>query len=225
MPMEEVRKALAPLTDWIPPDLRGLVQVEVWWMLLLVAGLAVLLLAGHLVRALWRALFRRRRRPRKDWDRDLREDLDECPLPVRPPGERVLTAYHLPVRLRLVVVAPGSKEVEVDATAVERLLERLVPGLGEVAAHDRPLIRVWPAQLSQQGFINSFHRCTVRREPEGEPSRWVLLAGRTPGARPFILLGLGLWADEPNTFGRINLEPHQWLDVLRLRPAEKRQGP
>jgi hypothetical protein len=219
--MEEVRKALAPLTDWIPPDIRGLVKVEVWWLVLLVAALAALLLAGHLVRGFWRALFPRRRRSRKDWDRGLREDLDECPMPARPAGERVLTAYHLPVRLRLVVVAPGSKEVEVDATAVERLLDRLVPGLGEVAVNDRPAIRIWPPQLSQEGFINSFHRCMVRDEPEGEPSRWVLLAGRAPGARPFILLGLGLWADEPNSFGRINLEPHQWLDVLRLRTAEK----
>jgi hypothetical protein len=40
-------------------------------------------------------------------------------------------------------------------------------------------------------------------------------------ARQPILLGLGLWADEPNTLGRLNLEPQQWLDVLRLRASEK----
>jgi hypothetical protein len=218
--MDEVRKALAPLTDWIPAEVRGWLDVEVWWLIQLVAALLVLLALGHLVRRLGRALFRRPGRA-VDHDKPLRLELDECPLPVRPPGARALRAYHLPVRLRLVVVAPGGRDVEVDATAVEGLLERLVPGLGAVAAHDRPLVRVWPAQLSQQGFVNAFHRCTVKREREGEPSRWVLLAGRTVLLRQPILLGLGLWADEPNTFGRINLGPHQWLDVLRLEAAER----
>jgi hypothetical protein len=108
----------------------------------------------------------------------------------------------------------------VDATAVEKLLERVLPGLGAVAAHDRPKIRVWPAQLSEQGFATTFHRCTVKREPEGEPSRWVLLAGRALAGRQPVLIGLGLWADEPSTVGRLTLNPHQWLDVLRLRAPE-----
>jgi hypothetical protein len=29
-----------------------------------------------------------------------------------------------------------------------------------------------------------------------------------------------LWADKPNMLGHINLEPHQWLDVLRLQRTE-----
>lgn len=219
--MDELRETLRPLTEWMPPDVRGLLAVEVWWLIFLVAALLALLVLGHLVRALWRGAFRRKKSP-SDWDRELRINLDEdCPLPVRPPGERVLTVYHLPVRLRLVVLAPAGKEVDVDATAVERLLERLLPGLGGVAAHDRPLIRVWEPQLSHHGFINAFHRRTRKREPEGEPSRWVLVAGRTQSGRQPVLLGLGLWADEPSTVGRLNLEPRQWLDVLRLRPAER----
>src|SRR4051794_3173444 len=139
--MDEIRKALAPLTDWMPDDVRGRLDVEVWWLLFLVLALVVLLLAGLLVRGLWRSLFGRRRTA---WDResDLCENLAECPLPVAPEGDRVLTVYHLPVRLRLVVVAPAGKEADVDATAVEQLLERVVPGLGAVAARDRPRIRV-----------------------------------------------------------------------------------
>ena len=213
--MDEIRNALAPLTNWLPPEVRGHLPVEAWWLLELVAALALLLLVGWVVRAVGRGLFARPRR-KYDWDRALREDLNACPLPVRPPGERLLYLYHLPVRLRLVVLAPAGQG-DVDATAVERLLDRLVPGLGPVAANDRPLIRIWPPQLSGQGFSNAFHRCTVKPEPEGEPSRWVLLAGRTAGSHQPLFLGLGLWAEEPSTLGRINLEPHQWLDVLRLR--------
>lgn len=217
--MEEVRTALAPLTDWLPDEIRRLLDVEVWWLIFLTAALALLLLLGLVLRALGRALFRRRK-PAPDWERDLRENLDECPLPVRPPGSRGLYVYHLPVRLRLVIVAPAGKESDVDATAVEKLLDRIVPGLGNVARNDRPCIRVWPPQLSQQGFLVLFHRCTATPEGEGEPSRWVFVAGRVVVSKQPVLVGLGLWADEPNAVGRVNLEARQWLDVLRLRALE-----
>ena len=218
--MDEIRAFLSPLTDWMPPEVRGLLDVEVWWLIFLTAALLLLLVIGLLMRRLWRALFARRPAPR-DWDRDLRIVLDDCPLPVRPPGARALYLYHLPVRLRLVVVAPPGKEAEVDALAVEKLLDAALPGLGAVAANDRPRIKVWPPQLSHPGFTASFHRCTVKSEAEGEPSRWVLAAGRAMVGRQAVLLGLGLWATEPNTVGRLTLEPHQWLDVLRLRSGEK----
>jgi hypothetical protein len=217
--MDELRKTLAPLTDWMPSSLRDRLDVEVWWLIFAVVALVVLLIAGVLVRSLWRKLFARKQ-AKPDWDRDLRLDLNECPLPVRPEGGRLLTVYHVPARLRLVVLAPGGKEVDVDATAVEKLLDRVVPGLGEMAARDRPRIRVWPPQLSHQGFLAAFQRHTVKPVAEGEPSRWVLVSGRALLGRQSLLLGLGLWADEPNALGRITLEPHQWLDVLRLRAAE-----
>jgi len=218
--MEELRKTLAPLTDWMPPGIRDRLDVEVWWLIFLVAALVTLLVLGHLLRRLWRGLFARRQ-PAPDWERNLRENLEECPLPVRPPGEHVLAVYHVPVRLRLVVVAGAGKERDVDAIAVEKLLDRVLPGLGAVAARDRPRIRVWPPQLSQHGFVATFHRCTPKPEGEDQPSRWVLVAGRAAVGRAPVLLGLGLWAEEPTTIGRITLEPHQWLDVLRLRTTER----
>ncbi len=218
--MDEVRKALAPLTDWMPPEVRDLLPLEAWWSAMLVAALLGLLLAAHLLRGLWRGAFKRPRRE-VDWDKPLREVLAECPLPARPPGERELLAYHVPVRVRLVVVAPGGKDVDVDPEAVEALLDRLVPGLTEVALNDQPLLRVWPPQLSHQGFINAFHRCTIKPERDEQLSRWVLLAGRAAIAKQPLFFGLGLWAEQPNTLGRINVEPQQWLDVLRLRPTEK----
>jgi hypothetical protein len=217
--VDDLRKVLAPLTDWLPPEVRGLLDVEVWWLIFLAAALLLLLLVGLLLRRLCRGLFGRRK-ARPHWERDLRENLDELPLPVRPVGHLTLSVYHLPVRVRLVVVAGAGKERDLDATAVEKLLDRLVPGLRAVVERDRPRIRVWPPQLSQHGFAAVFHRCTPKHEEEGEPSRWVFVAGRTLLGRQPVLLGLGLWADEPNTLGRINLEPHQWLDVLRLRTEE-----
>ncbi len=183
------------------------------------AALLVLLLLLVLLRGGWRLLFGRRRRA-EHWDSELDVDLDECPLPTRPPGDRRLTVYHLPARLRLVVVAGAGREGDVDATAVEKLLERVLPGLGALAANDRPLIRVWPAQVSRHGFAAAFHRHTPKAAARGEPSRWILVAGRAPVGRHGILLGLGLWADEPNTIDRLTLEGHQWLDVIRLKENE-----
>jgi hypothetical protein len=97
----------------------------------------------------------------------------------------------------------------------------VVPGLGAVIAYDRPQISIWPAQLSTLGFTNAFHRCTPTGQAEGEPSQWVLVAGRAQGGGQSLFVGLGLWADRPTTLGRINVEPHEWLGVLRLTAAEK----
>jgi hypothetical protein len=215
--MDELKAKLAPLTDHLPEGVRDFLDGGGWWLVLAVLallGVAVLVL---LVRGLER-LFGRRKVPARK-DDELHFDLAGCPLPVTPPGDPHLACYHLPVRLRLVVIAPPGRDTVVDAFAVEKLLDRVIPGLGNVARHDRPFIRVWPAQLSQSGFAATFHRCARRPEPEGEPSRWVLVAGRVQVGKQPYLLGLGLWADEANTVGRLTLEPHQWLDVLRLRSA------
>jgi hypothetical protein len=188
------------------------------WTVVAGVGLLLLLVLLLLVRKLWRALFGRTPEPTA-WDRELDINLDECPLPIRPEGERRLTVYHQPARLRLVVVAPVGREGNIDATAVEKLLDRVVPGLGAAAQNDRPRVRVWPAQMSHHGFTAAFHRHTRKAAGRGEASRWVLLAGRAQAGRQAVMVGLGLWADEPNTLDRVNLEQHQWLDVLRLVPT------
>jgi len=218
-PLRPFTEPLRPVTDLLPPEGREFLEGGGWWLILAIIVLLVLLVIAKLLRFLKRGLFTRKRRP-IDWDRDYRESLADCPLPIRPAGERRLTVYHVPVRLRLVVVAPQGTEVEVDALAVERLLDLIVPGLGALAQNDRPRIRVWPGQISHHGFAATFHRCTINPEGEGRPSRWVLVAGRAQIGKQPVLLGLGLWADEANALGRISLEPHQWLDVLRLRTAE-----
>src|SRR4051812_24691540 len=110
--MDAAHQALAPLTDWLPPEVRPVLPAEAWWLVLLVLALLALLLAGRLLRALGHALGRalfRRRRP--DWDAAV------CGTPLEalaPAGGRTgppagLSVYHTPARLRLVVLAPGGK--------------------------------------------------------------------------------------------------------------------
>jgi hypothetical protein len=210
--MDTINNTLEPLTKLFPQEVQDFLTGGGW--LLILGVLALLLFLG-----VW-SLFRRRRpEPRVDWNSELMIDLEQCPLPGRP-GERQLVVYHLPARLRLVVLAPAGKDHKIDATAVEKYLDRIVPGLGAAAATDRPRIRVWPPQLSHQGFANTFHRCTHKAEPEEAPSRWVLLAGRAQLGKVPVLLGLGAWADEPNVLGRKILEPHEWPAALRLERTE-----
>ena len=131
-----------------------------------------------------------------------------------------MTVYHVPARLRLVVVAPVGKGMMVDATAVESLLDQIVPGLGQVARDDKPRVLVWPAQISHHGFGATFQRTTHRPEADGEPSHWIVVAGRAQVGKVPLALGLALWSEQPSTVGRLNLEMHQWLDVIRLRQSE-----
>jgi hypothetical protein len=207
--MQEIRQTLAPLTEWMPPEYRDRLPVEAWWLIEFAAALVVLVVAGSVLRALLRV----GRRREIDWDVHFRVDLDSCPLANGPAG---VCVYHVPARLRLVVVAPGGKGVIVQPQTALRQIDYVVPGLGALIAHDFARVVIWPAQLSRMGFTNSFHRCTPTGLNEEQPSKWILLAGRAEGGGQTLFIGLGLWSETPTTLGRMNLAPHEWLNVLRL---------
>jgi hypothetical protein len=212
--MDDLRTLLKPLTDWLPAELRDKLPVEAWWGIFAAVTFLVLVLLLLILRGIGRALFGPRRKKETPREEDV-IDLDAIPLPLSQPSNK-LWVYHVPARLRLIVVAPSGTQRDVDATSIERLLESVIPGLGKVAEQDRPRVRVWPPQMSHQGFEMMFARKARRRDRDGQPSRWVLLAGRANAGGQPVLIGLALWADEPNTLGRVHLEGHQWLDVLRL---------
>jgi hypothetical protein len=216
--MDDFKKQLAPLTDALPPEVRDFLDAGGWWILLGLAALVVLLLLWAVVDRCLRALFRRRPRSLEEADHEFHENLADYPPPA-PTNMRRLTLYHLPVRLRLVVMAPIGTDAGVEEAVALQLLDRVVPGLGAVAAEEAR-IRIWPPQVSQQGFTLAFHRRTQRPQPEGEPSNWVLAAGRAQPGRQAILLGLALWTDEPTMIGRLAIDTYQWLDVLRIKIGE-----
>jgi hypothetical protein len=174
--------------------------------------LLIVLLVGFL-------LFRRllaKKSPRIDPELPLRENLADYPVAPANPGGKRLTVAGQSARLRLVVVAALGQQAGVNEDEVERYLDQVVPGLGAKAKQDRPRVRVWPPQLSHRGFAPNFHRLVSRPEPDGELSRWVLLAGPTRVGKFQVLLGLALHADEANAVGRLTLEPQQWGETLRF---------
>ena len=119
--------------------------------------------------------------------------------------------------MRLVVVAPAGNDAEVDIEEVQAMLERVLPGLSDICQGDRPRIKVWPRQLSYEGFAKLFRRNMMTPEGEGEPSRWILLGGRAKLGKQQIMLGLGLQAAKPTTVGRRTVDAHEWPTVLRVR--------
>jgi hypothetical protein len=114
------------------------------------------------------------------------------------------------------MAAVGTNEGLDEETALP-LLDHVIPGLGSIAAQDQARIRIWPPQVSQQGFLLAFHRRTRRPEADGELSHWILAAGRAQTGRQAMLLALALWTDEPTTIGRLSIDTYQWLDVLRIK--------
>jgi hypothetical protein len=75
-------------------------------------------------------------------------------------------------------------------------------------------------QLSYEGFAKHFHRNTITPEPEGELTRWVMVAGRAKLGKKQIMLGLALQAVKPTTVGRKTVDSHEWATVLRVRVRE-----
>jgi hypothetical protein len=152
-----------------------------------------------------------------DSDRSLEENLEEYPELKPSGGDRQLRVEGVPARLRLVVVAPAGTASEVDADEVADLLEKIVPGLGEIYKNDKPRLRVWPKQVSYQGFATHFHRNTVTGGKEGDQTRWIMVAGRAKLGKYQIMLGLALQSIKPNTVGRRTIDSHEWASVLRVR--------
>src|SRR5439155_24645486 len=153
-------------------------------------------------------------------ERGLEENLATYPPPPGSPGPRRLLVEGEPVRLRLVVVAPVGRQTSLDAGEVESLLEHVQRGLGAIAQKDRPRVRVWPPQLSNDGFVVSFQRLTRRPEPEGRPSRWVTVAGQVQAGSKKVLLGMAVLADEINSVGHVMLKPDEWAQTLQIKKLE-----
>jgi hypothetical protein len=200
------------LHDLLPPGPARDFTDQGGWLLVLLVGAALVL--AVLIALVRQALRRPPAVP--DPEAGLREDLAGYPPVSGGPGPRRLLVEGCPARLRLVVLAPAGKEAHIDPASVQPLLEHVLPGLGSVAGHDRPRIRVWPAQLSHQGFAAKFHRLTASPDPDGVPSHWALLAGRARVGGHHLLLGLVVWTEEPTSLGRRTLEPDRWPAVLRV---------
>lgn len=152
---------------------------------------------------------------------DLLEELGTYPpAPALPASARPLVLYGLPVRLRLVVVGPlGLEAGAIDPSEINDLLDLAVPGLGQRVQLDHPRVRLWPTQLSHQGFVAAFRRNTQLPDGAERVRRWVLLMGKVLRDGSPIAVGLALQSTEPNTLGPVVLNYPPPVDgSLEIRP-------
>ncbi len=212
--MDDLIQLLRPLTERLPPSWQDYLANGGWPVALGVAGVLLLLVILGIVDRLWLRLFRRK--SSATFKPGPVEDLALIPPPLLPPGEKQFMIYHVPARLRLIVAAPAGADRVTDEKKVKKELERLWPGVREVLVADKPRIRLWPAQLSQQGFVATFHQHLCRPDPEAKSSPWISVAGKIQLEDQALLLGLVFRTEEKTTFGQMTLEPHQWRDILRL---------
>src|SRR5262249_19120337 len=146
--MEILHRPPEWLNDLLPEAARDILANGGWNAVVGVVGLVALWFVWKLLGGLLGPLFRRSRKSTPRPKDELQVDLTNLPLPAGKPGLRRLTADGVPVRMRLVVVAAAGKEMQINAAAVDKILDRVLPGLGGVANQDRPAIRIWPPQLS-----------------------------------------------------------------------------
>jgi hypothetical protein len=210
---------LEQIWQWIQDHLPAPVAALPGWaqaaIVLGIVGIGAIVCLVILVLAI-RAIFGRRKSAPKA--PNLEEDLSAYPDPVSSGGDRRLLVESVPVRLRLVVLAPAGNESEVEDDKIETYLARVVTGLGEIFKYDKPRVRIWPAQLSAEGFSRQFHRNTLVPQEKGELSPWVVVAGRAKlGKNQAVMVGLALQALKPTTVGRLTLETHEWESKLRVR--------
>jgi hypothetical protein len=179
------------------------------------AGACVAVLC--LVLFVWRRL-RRSRQPRRGPADELAVDVGELNHSGPPADGPRLEFYGTPVRLAVVVVAPGGRGGELPPPDVlPGLMERLVPGMTHTIARHKPLICRWPVQLSSLGFAQAFFNQVALPGSRGKGTPWASLAGKlTIGDRSF-LVGLVCCADKANALSQVVVEHEgQWLDILRI---------
>jgi hypothetical protein len=194
--------------------LPGWVQGAIALGVVLIGAIVLLMMLLLVIRVLFG---RRKAKPKAP---SLEEDLATYPALKTSGGDRRLYVEGVPVRLRLVVVAPAGKQSEIDEGQVEATLEKVLTGLGQICKYDKPRVRIWPMQLSYEGFTKHFHRNTLVPDDDSGQSPWVVVAGRAKLGKNQVMVGFALQALKPTTVGRLTLEAHEWESKLRVRVRE-----
>ncbi len=166
--------------------------------------------------------FLRQRRPLQDQQGEPDLSLDVRQLPQTGPPANVPTTlqiYGTSVRLAAVIVAPAGRQATVPAvTMVPAILDIAVPGLSELIPHHHPVLRLWPSQLSTQGFTHKFFNQVPLPGDKGRGTVWCSVAGKVQAGEQAMLIGLVACSAAANNLTQIVIQHEgQWLDVVRVR--------
>lgn len=162
---------------------------------------------------------RRSRRPPRRRVPDVAVDVRQLESHGPPADGPRLEFYGTPVRLAVLIVAPGGRGGELPPPDVlPGLLERLLPGMTSVIASHKPSIYRWQPQLSSQGFAHCFFNQVALPGSRGKGTPWCSIAGKLSVGERSFLVGLVFCAANPNALSQVVVQHEgQWLDILRIR--------
>jgi|GEM_PF-781770 len=144
-------------------------------------------------------------------------DLEEIAPSGPPPTGPSLHAYNVPMRLVVLVLAPVGRGSQLpSAERLPEIVDQFAPGLFAIAQAHQARIKIWPPQLSTQGFAAALFANLPLPGHRGKGTPWCALAGRFSAGDQAFLAGLVLRAAAPNSLGQITLAHEaEWLGVLR----------
>jgi hypothetical protein len=184
------------------------------WTWIVVGAVALIVVA-----ALGKALFGRKRTP-PERPPDLSIDVVALGAHGPPSSGIMLELHSAPVRLAAVVLAPAGRVRELPPlNELNDVFDAILPGLADVVAAHKPLIRKWPAQLSVGGFAHTFFSQVRLPGQGGKGTPWCLVAGLFKIEGQPSMAGLVLRTEKPRSSHRQEIidGEDQWLGVLRAR--------
>ncbi|MGO8689961.1 MAG: hypothetical protein ACLQLG_10020 [Thermoguttaceae bacterium] len=202
---------LATLLERLKTAARSL-SMEAW----VAVGFGLFLLVVAMV--LWRIVARRRAK-RPPPGPDLTIDVAALGQEGPPAAGPVLELYNLPVRLAALVLAPVSQAGRLPPEEQwPQLCAAILPGLDQVVAAQRPLVRRWPGQLSVRGFARALFANARLPGDGGKETPWSSVAGIFKTRGQPLMAGLIVRAQSPNSVGQTIIEHEtQWLGCLRVK--------
>jgi hypothetical protein len=170
---------------------------------------------------LWKVLGKKRREP-PPLEPDLAIDVESLGTAGPPAVGPTLEHYYVPVRLAAIVVAPAGRAGWLPPfDQLNQVFEAIVPGLAQIVALHKPVIRRWPEQLSTSGFAHAFFRHVQLPGDGGKGTPWCSLAGVAKIRGQAVMAGLVVRAELANSFGQTLVEQEtKWLDILRVKRRE-----
>lgn len=146
-------------------------------------------------------------------------DLAKLGVAAPPAGISRLEVYGTPVCLRVVVIAPaGRHQASLHDDDIPILLNQFMPGLLEIVRSHQPLCRCWPAQLSSQGFAQSFLNHVSLPGNRGKGTPWTSIVGKFQVSEQVFLIGIACCSETSNSLSHFIVEHEgQWFDTLRIR--------
>lgn len=165
-----------------------------------------------------------RRNPQREVARRGPQHINLAELGTDGPPEAgpILEVYHVPVRLALIVVAPRGRgrQLAVGENAA-KTLDQIAHGLGAVSAAHKPVLRLWPPQLSSEGFSSAFFGALKLPGEHGQGTPWIALSGPCIINGQKMLVGMALCAGEENNLSQAVLQNEfAWKDALRIKPRD-----